>query len=550
MYILGISGMLHDPAACLVRDNQIVAFAAEERFNRVKHSPHGFPTRAINFCLKTEGIKLSDVDRIGFHLNPSFKNLFWNRRRQFLRGPEQLLGTPFLRNSIAGFAKSGFKKNFKATPKIQFIDHHIAHAASSYYLSGFDEATILTIDGAGESTATMAAHGKGSDMEILKEYAVPNSLGIAYMAITEWLGFKAFDGEGTVMGLAPYGKKYIKTFDNFLKNRPDGYKFNDRFDNKNWSYSDYAVEQLGKPRLHSEPIKSYHQDVAYSLQLKLERAAIHLVQKFVEATGSRNLCLAGGVALNCKMNGEIMSSGLVDNIFIQPASSDDGNAIGCAVKLAVDEGEKFKKMEHTYYGPQYSDEEIKKTLGILKTKADYYADIAGVAAELLASGKIVGWFQGRMEGGPRALGNRSILADPRDAKMKDIINFYVKHREPFRPFCPSMLDEKRHKYFEIDYESPYMIMTQKVPKEAQREIPAVVHVDGTIRSQTVRKDQNALYHKLIANFYKLTGVPVILNTSYNISGEPIVNTPQEAIADFYREGIDALALGNFLLTKK
>ncbi len=549
MYFLGISGMMHDPAACLIRDNEIIAFVEEERFNRIKHSPKAFPTKSISFCLKTAGIKLSEVDRIGFHFNPSYNNLVWKRKSQFLRGPEQLIGTPYLRSSVFNFVDSGFNKNFRQKPEVEYIDHHVAHAASSFYLSGFKDATVLTIDGAGESTATMAAHGVGDGMDVLKEFYLPNSLGIAYMAITEWLGFQAFEGEGKVMGLAPYGKKYLGIFDNIIKKTGDGYKFDERYDNKAWSYSDFAVRNLGKPRLPGEQILKYHQNVAYSIQHKLEDVVKHLVEKFVGETGSKNLCLAGGVALNSKMNGEILNSGIVDDIFIQPAANDSGNAIGCAVKMAVEYGNKFEKMNHIYYGPEYTDEEIKKILQMLKIEAGYYTDITGKAAELLAKGKIVGWFQGRMEGGPRALGNRSILADPRDPKMKDTINFYVKHREAFRPFCPSVLNEKRSKYFEVDHETPFMILVQKVPKDVQKEIPAVVHADGTMRSQTVTRGANERYHKLISEFYKLTGVPVLLNTSFNVAGEPIVNTPQEAIADFYREGIDALAIGNYLLTK-
>ncbi|MBI1971858.1 MAG: carbamoyltransferase [Candidatus Aenigmarchaeota archaeon] len=549
MYFLGISGMMHDPAACLVRDNEIVAFVEEERFNRIKHSPKSFPSKAVAFCLKRAGIKISDVDKIGFHFNPSYKNLFWKRKSQFLRGPEQLVGTPYLRSSVFSFVESGFKKNFKYKPKVEYIDHHMAHAASSFHLSGFNDATVLTIDGAGESTATMAAHGADNEINVIKEFAVPNSLGIAYMAMTEWLGFQAFEGEGKVMGLAPYGNRYLKIFDSIIKKTSGGYKFDERYDNKAWSYSDYAVGALGKPRLSNEEILKYHKNVAYSVQSRLEETVKHLVEKFVGETGSKNLCLAGGVALNSKMNGEILYSGLIDDIFIQPAANDAGNAIGCAVKMAVDCGNRFGKMEHIYYGPEYQDDEIKKTLQMLKIEAAYHTDIAGKVAELLAKGKIVGWFQGKMEAGPRALGNRSILADPRDPKMKDTINFFVKHRESFRPFCPSILDEKRNKYFEVDHETPFMILIQKVPKDVQKEIPAVVHVDGTIRSQTVRKDQNPKYHKLISEFYRLTGVPVLLNTSFNVAGEPIVNTPQEAIADFYREGIDALAIGNYLLTK-
>jgi carbamoyltransferase len=285
------------------------------------------------------------------------------------------------------------------------------------------------------------------------------------------------------------------------------------------------------------------------LQKRLEDVAKHLVEKLVEMTGYKNLCLAGGVCLNSKMNGEILASGLIGNIFIQPGAGDAGCALGCALQLAVEEGLKFDKMEHVYYGPEYSNEEIEKILKEARLKFEYYKDIAGIVAELISKGNIVGWFQGKMEFGPRALGNRSILADPRDPEIKNKLNYFVKHREPFRPFCPSLLDKYRKNYQEIDYESPYMILITKVPEESRKDIPGVIHVDGTIRPQTVTKNVNPLYYKLIEKFYKLTGVPVILNTSFNVRGEPMVCKPQEAIADFYRTGMDALAIGNYLLKK-
>lgn len=375
-----------------------------------------------------------------------------------------------------------------------------------------------------------------------------------YNAITEFLGFERNEGEGKVMGLAPYGDTYYQIFDKFIRLTENGFVIDPKIITAENPiqpvyFTDYVVKKLGEPRLSSEKIEKRHQDIAYSLQERLEQTALHLVEKFNEITGNKNFCLAGGVALNCKMNGRILNSGLVNDIFIQPAAGDAGCALGVAIWLAHEEGYKFNKMEHVYYGPEYSDEEVEKTLKTANLKYDELSDPSGTAAELLAQGKIVGWFQGRMEAGPRALGNRSILADPRDAEIKDKLNYLVKHREPFRPFCPSMLDKAKKEYFENPYESPFMILSFRVPEEKRKEIPGVVHVDGTIRPQTVTKEVNPKYYKLISEFEKLTGVPVVLNTSMNIKGEPMVCKPEQAIADFFSTGMDYMIINKFLLKK-
>lgn len=552
MHYLGISSLYHDPAACLIRDNKIIAMAEEERFSLNKHARGEFPWRAIEYCLRSGGITINDVDKVGFYFNPSFDNLFL-KRKVIYGNPLNVLGTLYYRRNIKNNPVNGLRKFFNATKEIRYIDHHRTHAASAFYLSGFSKASILTIDGAGEATSTALYSGNGNAMETLEEFHVPNSIGGFYTSFTEWLGFETNEGEGKVMGLAPYGKKYLDVFDKILKIDKDGkYRFDTKLLNFNVgkmeaNYSPELVRLIGEPR-KKDPLTNYHKDVAFSLQKRLEDVGKALAERITDMTKSKNICLAGGVALNCKMNGEILASGTVENIFVQPASHDAGCALGAALVLAVEDGNKFDEMEHAYYGPEYSDEEIKKYLDMAKVKYEYHKDISGVAADLLAKDNIVGWFQGRMEWGARALGNRSILANPSSPEVKDRINYFVKHREPFRPFCPSMLEEKAKNYGVEKY-LPFMIVSTQVPEERREEIAGVVHVDGSIRPQTVRKSVNEKYHKLIAEFDRQTGVPVLLNTSLNIRGQPMIDHPKQALALFYSEGIDALAIGNYLVRK-
>ncbi|MEM4367458.1 MAG: carbamoyltransferase [Candidatus Aenigmatarchaeota archaeon] len=553
IYFLGISAGMHDPAVALVKDNKIVAFVEEERFNRIKHSKGFFPHRSLEWVLKKEGIKISDIDKIGFYLNPSFSNMVLKKTFNLLKSPIEFGAAIRWKNRIKKIPISGLKYYFKyKTSNIEYINHHLCHSASTFLLSGFKKSNILTIDGVGEIETTTMRFGDRNKIEMLQSVYDPNSLGYVYSCVTEFLGFESNEGEGKVMGLAPYGNKYYKIFDNFIKIKGETFEVNPKLfllDGTSVTYTDYLTNKLGEPRISSEPIEKKHMDIAFSLQERLEQVVLHLVENLIETTGNKNLCLAGGVALNCKMNGRILESGLIDDIFIQPAAGDAGCALGAALWLAHNEGFKFKKMEHIYYGPEYSDEEVKKVLDTAHIKYEEISDPSGTAAELLSQGKIVGWFQGRMEAGPRALGNRSILADPRDPGIKDKLNYLVKHREPFRPFCPSLLDKAKKEYFENPYESPFMILSFKVKEEKRKEIPGVVHVDGTVRPQTVTKKTNHKYYKLIEEFEKLTGVPVVLNTSFNIKGEPMVCTPAQALADFYSTGMDALIINNFLITK-
>ena len=554
MYYLGIASLYHDPAAALICNNKIIAIAEEERFSLNKHARGEFPWRAIDFCLKKAGITIKQVDKIGFYFNPSFKNLFV-KRKAIYKNPVNVLGTIYYRKNILNNPIAGLKKYFGSEKKIYYIDHHKTHAASAFYVSGFQKSAILTMDGAGEATSTGFYLGNGSQIEELDDICLPNSLGAYYTCLTEWLGFEPNEGEGKVMGLAPYGSKYLEVFNKILqvsKSQNPPYKFDSSLLNFNVgkleaNYSQKLISMIGKPRGREE-LTENHKHVAYSLQKRLEDAALALTEKIVGMAGSKNLCIAGGVGLNCKMNGVLLASGLIDDIFVQPAAYDSGCALGAALTLAVEDGHKFQKMEHAYFGPEYSDEEIKRYLDMAKIKYEYQKDIAGTVGDMLAKDKIVAWFQGRMEWGARALGNRSILANPNSPKIKDRINYYVKHREPFRPFCPSMLEEKAKDYGVNKY-LPFMIVATSVPEEKRKDISGVVHVDGSIRPQTVRKTVNPLYHKAISQFHKNTGIPVLLNTSLNIKGQPIIENPKQALSLFYSEGIDALAIGNYLVKK-
>ena len=417
--------------------------------------------------------------------------------------------------------------------EIQPIEHHITHAYSSFPFSGFDDCYSISVDGYGEMTSTLVYRpGEGK----IKEIYVPNSLGVFYTEITRWIGFDLLQ-EGKTMGLASYGtKKY--DFSKYISYGNGSYKLVPNL-------AEQLMRDFGERRREGELTKE-HKDIAYTAQKYVEEVMIHLAQYHV---GKNNLCLSGGVSLNCVANGRILREAGIKDIFAQPMANDAGGALGAAVYLAMQDGYKFEEMYHPYYSEGFNDEEIEKALKQARVKYEYHKDPAGVAAEFLAESKIIGWFQGRMEIGPRALGNRSILADPRKVEMKDIINRRVKHREPFRPFAPSLLEEEMRKYLVDAYPTPFMLLSFEVPDERKKEIPAVVHVDGTARPQTVTKKQNPLYYELIKQFQKETGIPVVLNTSFNIRGKPIVRTPKDALAMFYTEDMDALILGSYVIKK-
>lgn len=566
IYILGLcgqgmagfdlAGIGHDPAAALIKDGKLIAAAEEERFIRLKHARGQFPFNAIKFCLNEAGIGIEDVDHIVGNFRPELVSKIYARNKMFrspMRAIQIKLGAKVIKNKyidnirkIPYFLKESSEGNI--VNKFETIEHHLAHSSSAYHVSGFDNAIIMSLDASGEAATTLLSMGSGEDIKKLRE-TIRNSIGGFYSLFTEYLGFRPNDDEFKIMGLAAYGKPGISVSD--LIGVKDGYvEVDPKLFGGYYRFSDYIVQRFGPARKRHGPIEERHENIAYAVQARVEEICRELLEFSLNNTDSRNLCLAGGVALNSKMNGKLLSSGLIKDIYIQPAAGDAGTAVGAAFYKYTSLGYRSQeKMNHAYYGPAFSNEEIEKIIKTAKIEAEMHSDIAGICAELIAKGKIVGWFQGRMEWGPRALGNRSILADPRNPKMKDLINFYVKFREEFRPFCPSMLAESASEYLENTYPSPFMILTFNVPEKKKKEIPSVVHIDETVRPQTVEKNTNPLFYALIKEFESISSVPVVLNTSFNVAGEPIVCRPEEAIRTFYSCGMDYLALGNYLIKK-
>ncbi len=431
-----------------------------------------------------------------------------------------------------------FQKIFNISPdiKVEYVEHHLAHVASAYFCSPFKKAIIISMDGEGEYVSTLLAVAKNGEIEKLKEFDAPNSLGLFYSAITAYLGFRPNSDEGKVMGLAAYGDPDKIDLSKMLEINYGSYKVN-------WK----EIRKLPKRKFDTKQIHNdeFGRDLAAALQKRLEEAALSLLEYLYDHTGYKKLCLAGGVALNCVMNSVLLQSEFVKDIFIQPAAGDAGTSLGAALYILG----KHVEFKGNYFGPEYSNESIKHELDEAKLNYEYVEDIEKRTTELIAQGKIVGWFQGKVEWGPRALGNRSILADPSDPEMKDKINYYVKHREPWRPFAPSMLEEAKDKYLENAYTSPYMILSFFVRENKVSEMISAIHVDRSARVQTVSKEYNKKYYKLIKEFKKLTGIPVVLNTSFNVAGEPIVCSPKDALGTFFKSGMDYLAIGNYLVRK-
>jgi len=559
MYILGISAFYHDSAAALLKDGEIVAAAQEERFSRIKHDPD-FPISAINYCLSAANITPAELDYIGFYEKPfvKFERILYSHLATFPKSYISfLMATPlWLKEKL--WIPSLIRKKLNYEGEVFMIEHHLSHAGSSFLVSPFKESAILTIDGVGEWSTAAYGVGKENQIELLQEMRFPHSLGLLYSAFTYYLGFKVNSAEYKVMGLAPYGEPVL--YDLIMKElvdlKEDGsFKLNMRY----FSY-DYGLKMtnsrfdklFGAPRRAPESeIKKIHQDVAASLQKVTEEIVLKMASHLYKETGLKNLCLAGGVALNCLANSRILKETQFKDIFIQPGSSDAGGAVGVAAYIyyTLLNNQRNFVWKDAYLGPGYSQEEIKDFLirkGI--SYGEYNRqELLKITAKLLAEQNIIGWFQGRMEFGPRSLGNRSILADPRKAENKDKVNQKVKYRESFRPFAPSIIWEKAKDYFEIDIPSPFMLLTFNVKS---KEIPAVTHVDSSARLQTVKREENELFYDLLSEFYNLTGCPALLNTSFNLRGEPIVCNPEEAYLSFMRSGMDYLILGNFVLDKK
>jgi carbamoyltransferase len=586
MYILGINAYHGGASACLIRDGQLVAAVEEERFSRIKYQA-GFPVQAIQFVLGEAGIGAQELDHIGISRNPS-ANLLQKALFAFQRRPSLKFVTDRLQNTMkVGDLKSVFSEQLgvKATDlKAQFhnVEHHRAHMASAFLVSPFPEAAILSVDGMGDFVSTMWGVGKGNSFDVSDEINFPHSLGIFYTAITQWLGFPKYGDEGKVMGLAPYGEPvYMDEMRKLVRVSRDGcfeldldyFAHHAEGVTMAWQsaeptlgtlYSEKLVKLLGEPRQPRSEYTKQHHDVAASLQAMLEEAEFALVRKLERETGQKAICMAGGVALNSAFNGKILPNTDFTDIHIHPAAGDAGTSLGVCYYIyhqllgkprtpaeSGAAGQQGFTMENAYTGPQYSNADIQAALDKYSLHYEELDDaaIAKRAAQSVAAGNVVGWFQGRMEWGPRALGNRSIVADPRRTDMKDILNARIKHRELFRPFAPSILQEDVAAYFDQSYPDPFMIKVYNVLPEKHDVIPAVTHVDGTGRLQTVEQHVNARYWQLINAFKAETGVPVVLNTSFN-ENEPIVCTPEEAISCFVRTKMDALAIGNFLVEKE
>jgi carbamoyltransferase len=574
MYILGINAYHGGASACLIQDGRLIAAAEEERFNRIKYWA-GFPVKAIQYVLSEAGITPHDLDHIGISRDPK-ANLMQAALFAFQRRPTLSMVRDRLANTMkVGTLKTEFTKHLKLNPadlKAQFhnVEHHRAHMASAFFVSPHKEAAILSVDGAGDFVTTMWGTGKDNKINVLGEINFPHSLGIFYSAVSQWLGFLKYGDEGKVMGLAPYGRpNYLNEMRQIVRlQRDDTFELDlDYFVHHaegaamTWEggeptigllYSPKLVEVFGEAREPRTEITQKHMDVAASLQYMLEEAEFALVRRLARQTKSKTLCLAGGVALNSVFNGKILPNTDFKDIYIQPASGDAGTSLGVCYYIyhQVLNQPRTYVMNDAYTGPSYSDDAIKAEIeraGLNYVQLDEEA-LVKRAAELVASGKVLGWFQGRMEWGPRALGNRSIIADPRRDDMKDILNARVKHREKFRPFAPSVLLEATGDYFDQQYPDPFMIKVYNVRQEKRAEIPAVTHVDGTGRLQTVEQPHAPLYWSLIRAFGDLTGTPVVLNTSFN-ENEPIVCTPAEAIDCFARTRMDALGIGHYLIEK-
>lgn len=587
MYILGISAFYHDSAACIVKDGDIIAAAQEERFTRKKHD-FRFPTNAINFCMDFARIGSDDLEIVAFYDKPflKFERILETYLTYAPVGIKSFLKAMPLWIKEKIWMKELIKNELDYKGKIIFPEHHESHAASAFYPSPYNEAAILTMDGVGEWTTTSYGAGNGNKIEIRADIKFPHSLGLLYSAFTYYTGFKVNSGEYKVMGLAPYGEPKYKhlIYDHLIDVKEDGsFKMNMEYFNycAGLTMTSKKFDKLfgGPPRKPESKIAQKEMDLARSLQDVTEEIVLKMGNHVHKETGLKNLTLAGGVALNCVANGRLLKEGPFENIWIQPAAGDAGGALGAALTAWYGylgnertSNEQSDSQNGSYLGPEYSNEQIISFIEGENYKAQKLDDdnLTKVVSELIADEKVIGWFQGRMEFGPRALGNRSIIGDARSSKMQSTMNLKIKFRESFRPFAPSVLRERVSEYFDADIDSPYMLLVANVKEERRKnmsdadkqlfgidklnvqrsDIPAVTHVNYSARLQTVHSDTNPLYHKLIKNFEENSGCGVIINTSFNVRGEPIVCTPQDAYRCFMRTDMDYLVIGNYLFDKK
>lgn len=554
--ILGINWYAHDAAAALAQDGRIVFAVAEERLSRVKKD-NSFPRRAICAALSHAKIDVRDLDAVAFGWNAPYTSPLKTLKFALTGGVPFSYAPRSLADLVSEVQRLNGRRQFERqlgslpSGRITFVDHHLAHAYSTYCLSGFDDAMVLVIDGRGAYQATSLYEGRGETLKLVRSIPLPNSLGKLYELFTDLLGFERHNDEWKVMGLAAYGEPIV-SMDEFIHIGDDGYKVNVR---SLWGTHPTDIRPLvarfGPRRQPEVQITDSDRNLAASVQKATEDAMFALVRGARRLIPSRNLCLAGGVAMNSKANGKLLASGLVERLFIQPAATDDGTAVGAALAAHHALTGKAPRAELTdvYLGNSSTQEEIEQTLRLYKIPFIRSRHVTRLTARLLDQGHIVGWFQGRMEFGPRALGNRSILADPRDPEMKNKVNDVVKFRENWRPFAPSVLLEQFADYFEPAVPSPFMILTHTVRPEKRSTIPAVTHVDGTARIQTVDRQANPRYWDLISEFERLTGVAVVMNTSFNLRGEPIVSEPKDAIRTFFSSGLDFLVMGDCIVAK-
>ena len=561
MNILGISCFYHDSAAALIKDGQLVAAAHEERFTRKKHD-QDFPANAIQYCLQAGGIQAQDIDYIGFYDKPfiKFERILTTYVATFPKSlPSFLKSMPvWLKEKL--WIPQKIREELGDAGKLLFVEHHLSHAASAFFVSPFSEAAILTADGVGEWETTTMGTGNDKTLTLTQSIHFPHSLGLLYSAFTYYLGFRVNSAEYKVMGLAPYGKP---VFADLILRELVSLKDDGSFRlNMNYFAYDYGLTMTNQrfhslfgipPRTPESALTQFHKDIAASIQHVTDEIMVRMTTHLHRQTGSNNLCLAGGVALNCVSNSKILASSGFKNIFIQPAAGDAGGSVGAAFYIynMLLKNERTFTWSHNFIGPEYSDDEIEQVLQQIGLVHERYTTgpLLVKTAQLIADQNVVGWFQGRMEFGPRSLGARSILADPRNPENYSRVNLKIKFRESFRPFAPTILFERLEEYFEFDRPSPYMLFVAQVRPE-RRTIPAVTHVDGSARLQTITRSDHPLTYDLISEFEKLTGCPVVINTSFNVRGEPIVCTPLDAIKCFLRTDMDYLILGSYVLDKR
>jgi carbamoyltransferase len=557
--VLGISAFYHDAAACLMRDGEVVAAAQEERFTRKKHDAD-FPIHAIRYCLEAGRLLVDDLDAVGFYEKPfiKFKRLLFSHIANFprswgafLRAMPSWLHQKLVIPSLIG-------EELQYDGPVYMIEHHLSHAASAFLVSPFEEAALLTVDGVGEWATASHGRGKGSDIELFREIRFPHSLGLLYTAFTGYLGFKVNSAEYKVMGLAPYGEpRFEREVHELIEVADDG---SFRLNMEYFAYH-YGLEMTnerfhrlfgGPPRAPEGALEQRHRDIAASIQRVTEEVMLKMARHLHRETGLPDLCLAGGVALNCVANGRILREGPFRQLFIQPAAGDAGGALGVAAFLQhhLFQVPRRNVMRHAFLGPSFGRDEIR---ALLRVKGAVFEELDETAllattAQAIADQQVVGWFQGRMEFGPRALGARSILADPRNPENRDRVNLKIKFRESFRPFAPAVRRERAGDFFELEPESPFMLLVAQA-RDGQRRLPATTHVDGSARVQTVDGETNPLFHRLLGEFERLTGTPVLINTSFNVRGEPIVCSPADALRCFLETGMDLLVIDRFVLRK-